>query len=129
MTFGEYYSKVEDEEVRLFLESLEYAMLNESTNLPCKLIRILIEHRLNFDGASEVTFWIKNSLRNMREDFEKANGGLKCKKYLSVKSRRRLNRLIYQYKGGHHWTGFSAREYYESQKYYTKGGVTCTLAR
>ena len=79
MTFGEYLSKVEDEEVRVFLESLEYATLNESTNLPCKLIRILIEHRLNFDGASEVTFWIKNSLHNMREDFEKAKRRLQCK--------------------------------------------------
>ena len=70
MTFGEYLSKVKDEEVRVFLESLEYAMLNESTNLPCKLIRILIEHRLNFDGASEVTFWIKNNLHNIETEFK-----------------------------------------------------------
>lgn len=50
-------------------------------------------------------------------------------KYLTVASRRRLNRLIYQYKGGHHWIGFSAREYYEAEKYYTRYGVTSTLVR
>lgn len=50
-------------------------------------------------------------------------------KYLSVASRRRLNKLICSYRGYRWWKGFSAREFYKSEKEYTRYGVTSTLVR
>jgi len=51
-------------------------------------------------------------------------------KYLTVASRRRLNRLIcFYYDKQYNWVGFSARQFYVFQKEYTRCGLTSTLVR